>query len=505
MPLSPAVLAAPAPDVRGERRLGLSANVIATFVGISLLGFLTTNPLLTVASLAVLPFIIALTWQPGEPPALTFVAGFHWLQATMKVFHANALGIPVSELRLERGLGVPTDVETASWLSLIGVLVMAVGMWAVIRRLSLPDESELLQKARRFSISRTFWLYLAVTFAVTGLYGSVGGMSGLRQILYGAAQLRWAAYFLLGFLVLVRKEGYPFFLAAFAVEFISGIGFFSGFKEVFFVTAMTYFTARSRITAGTVVKGTVAVVVLVVVGSAWTVVKHDYRTTISSGEGQSGGLVSQQEQISILFDRVSNLSRADLAEGFEPLALRITYVDYFGFALRYVPEIIPHQDGAQWAAAVKHVLTPRILFPDKPALISDSEVTKNFTGLYVAGEGEGTSISIGYFGESYIDFGRFGMMIPILLVGMLRGGMYWFFLRSRENLLVGYAFATALVMSGYQLEKATAKMLGGVVMKFAVLAFVFVLVAPRVLAWLQADESGDVGDRVPLPARRAWA
>ena len=507
MPISPAVslLSPDDPAPRVSRGLGLSPQVIGLFLAISLVGIVTTNPLLTVASIAVFPFLIALTWTPGEPPVLPFVLVFHWLQATTRVFHANLVGVDVQDLVFYPQFGTFADVETATWLTLAGLIVLAVGMRAAIHTLEPRGEEEGHREAELFSVHRVFWLYLVITFVVTALAGSVGYWSGLRQILLAVEQLKWAMYFLLGYLVFVRREGYVYLLVAFATEFIAGIGFFSEFKTVIFVSAITYFAARSRITVGTVVKGLVVVVVLGVMGAAWTVVKPEYREAVSGGSGRQGAVVDQGEQVSILVNLLSEVDREALGEGLEPLAARVAYVDFFGYALGYVPAIVPHENGALWGAALKHVATPRILFPSKPPIISDSEVTNRYTGLRVAGEEEGTSFSIGYMGESYIDFGPLWMFAPILLVGLWRGLMYRFFLSHGGSQLTGFAFAVALFMSLYELEKATGKMLGGLLMRFIVLALLFRFAAPVVVRWLQGGGAAGDEEEVALPVRRAWA
>lgn len=510
LPTSVAV-PAPAPLSSPDRPVGASAyglppQVVGLLLVFSLVGVLTTNPLLTVAALAVFPLAIALSWRPGEPPVLAFVVAFHWLQATAKVFHANILGVDASELIMYPQLGQFADVETASWLTLAAVLVLAVGVRLAIHTQERTGEGNLLREAEAFSIPRVFWAYLALSFGLTAFYGGLGFWSGYRQIILGVVQIKWAAYFLLVYLALLRREGYLFAATAFAIEFISGIGFFSGFKEVVFVTVVTYFAARSRIEIGTVAKIAVVGVLLMVMGAAWTAVKPQYRSILSGGSGQQTTVIGQGEQVAVLYNLVANLDREDLAEGIEPLAERVAYVDFFGYALGYVPNVVPHQQGGQWGAAIKHILTPRILFPDKPALVSDSEVTNTYTGLLVAGVAEGTSISIGYVGESYVDFGPVWMFVPIFLVGLWRGLMYRFFLRKPEMRLMGFAFIVALFTLNYQVEASTGFMLGNILMRFIVLSLLFTFVAPRAVRWLQrGGAEADEAAEVPVPIRRAWA
>ena len=91
-----------------------------------------------------------------------------------------------------------------------------------------------------------------------------------------------------------------------------------------------------------------------------------------------------------------------------------------------------------------HPLMPRLFFPNKPA-INDSDRTSAYSGVWVANVDQGTSISIGYMGESYIDFGRWGMFIPVFLWGWLVGGCFDYLRRKAPHPLLGIALASCLL------------------------------------------------------------
>jgi hypothetical protein len=46
---------------------------------------------------------------------------------------------------------------------------------------------------------------------------------------------------------------------------------------------------------------------------------------------------------------------------------------YPALAVERVPSILPHTNGAILNDALTHIVTPRVFFPDKPELMSDSE------------------------------------------------------------------------------------------------------------------------------------
>src|SRR5436309_9817474 len=101
---------------------GLPVAVYGIAGILALAAILTTNALLTSASVLTLLLLVRLLWRPAEPPALLFAAGFQWLQVSTLVFVADYDKMPVSQLSFS------AHVETAIWLSLVGVGALAIGM-----------------------------------------------------------------------------------------------------------------------------------------------------------------------------------------------------------------------------------------------------------------------------------------------------------------------------------------------------------------------------------------
>ena len=474
----------------------LTGGLLGVFVAGAVFSLATANPWLTAASIMSLPLYIKLLWRRGETPVLLFAVSFQWLQVSAKVFHANVLGVPVNDIGWWLG-GSSPSIERAIWLSLIGLAVLSFGMRLGMRKLNPTDPAQAVEETRAFSVDRAFLLYLigAAGTAVVAQYAWV--FSGVTQILISTVTVKWVFFFLLGYLVLQRNERYLYFFTAIAIEFIGGIGFFSGFKIVLFVTLLVIFTVRYELRPGTVVMGTLVVAALLVFGAAWTSIKSDFRDFLNQGERSQTTVVSRSEQFDRLGELIGALSWEDVQEGVEPLFLRLAYVDYFALTMDFVPEYRPHENGEVWMNSILHVLKPRVLFPDKPVLASDSEFTMRYTGLLLASDGEGTSISIGYMGESYIDFGVPGMFVPILILGFVWGWMYTFFVSRAQSAIFGYAFATALLVEAYQFEMASIKLLGGVTMKFMVFALLLHFLEPRLRAWL---EGGAAPARLPRPS-----
>ena len=149
------------------------------------------------------------------------------------------------------------------------------------------------------------------------------------------------------------------------------------------------------------------------------------------------------ERMSKFWDLIVNADAGELARGADALVSRVAYVEMLSHVLRRVPDSMPHTEGLLWRDALAHVAMPRILFPDKPRLLSDSELTMRYTGLLLASDAGGTSISMGYVTESYIDFGVPGMFLPVLIVGFVWGAMYRFMM-SRDSPLLAFDLTAPL-------------------------------------------------------------
>ncbi len=477
----------------------MPSGLMAAFVGAAFLGLFTANPLLTAACFLVLPVFFKLFWNPGETPVLLFALGFQWVQVAAKVIHADMAGVLVYELPLAVGSPVVTETITETiYLSLLGLIVLAIGMRVGIRKLRPAMPAQRAAEAMEFSPQRLFLLYLIGAAGSTVLMSLAWAIPSASQLLSGIAVVKWVFFCLLGYVVLERKQNYAYFAVALLIEFIGGIGFFSEFKTVIFISLIVLFTIYTRFKPKTIAIGAVAFVVLVVLGLAWVSVKDQYREYLNQGTGTQATLVSQSEQIMGLARLVKQLTAEDLFLAVDPFLSRVAYVDYFSVSMDYVPAVLPHERGRLWGISIEHILKPRVLFPDKPPLIADSDLTMRYTGLKLASTEEGTSISLGYMGESYVDFGKIGMFFPIFLLGFTWGFMYYLFRSRTQTLLTGYAFATALLINAYKLEIASGKVLGGVVSKFIVLFIVLKFIEPTLVAWLREGRQTQQKRKSPL-------
>jgi hypothetical protein len=429
-------------------------------------GVVSSNPVLTVASALLLAFFIPLASRPGEPPVLLLALGFQWLQVTMQVHHANIVGVDMHDLPSEYG----GESVLATSLSMVALAVLAAGMAVTMPRRRREDMNLARREIASFSVRSLWRLYLVTLLGGAAILTVAWNVPGLTQPALALAGMKWAAFFAFAYVCLSRKEGLLLLLIAFLLEcgFALG-GYFAEFKTVFFVTLLALIAADTRISGRQAAFAGVLMGLLLLLSVVWTAVKVEYREYVSGGESAQIVVPGYLDRTAKLGEMVWGLSASDLGDGLEKLAYRISYTQFFARTLNNVPSVLPHEDGAILWDAISHVFTPRLFFPDKAPLRDDSEETALYTGLLIAGQDAGTSVSIGYVTQMYVDLGEYLMFVPIFLLGCLWGLIYRFFItRQRIPLTFRYALCVAVMLDVMRFETTLVKLLGGTITAFLV-------------------------------------
>jgi len=437
---------------------------------------LTANPSLSAVSILLLPILGSLLWRKGESPILLFCCAMQWLQAVAGVFYADYQDISQHSL-----FGV-SEMDKATWLSLCGVLVLAVGMRLALCVKSRPKQIGNEQGFKDISLLRAFIAWVAA-FGVAWIASIFAWrFAGLTQIIYAFIAFKWVFFFVLARLVILKDRGYSLLLIAVAVEFTNGvIGYFGGFKEVLFMLLIVVFSIPGRLSWRS--RELVAATTCLVLAASllWTSVKMEYRAFLNQGTNEQKVTIPVKERFEKLGQLLKDLNRVRLTDNIDDLVMRVSYTMYFAHTLDYVPAIVPYERGQLWFDAIARVFMPRLFFPNKSAT-NDSLRAEKYTGIKVAGTEEGSSIGIGYMGESYIDFGLYGMFLPIFLLGAFFGMIYRYFAFSSKSWLLGSAIATAILfLSAQKVETSNVKIVGGAVTVCLVMFVFDRSLGPRVM------------------------
>jgi hypothetical protein len=449
-------------------------------LGLTVLGGTGPNILLALLSVAVLIVGCTVLWRPGEPPVLFFTFAYPWMQGSVAIFHASWLGIDVAEYTPFGG-----EMHSAAIMSLLGVLALTVGMRLGAGPRRVGDAYSLRELALSQPIKRWFRLY-ALAWLLSLMATSLARlMPGLAQPLLALASLRWVFFFMLAVACFAqRRSMLSVFLAAFLVELGASLGtYFAEFKTVFFITFFAALCSGTRISPRALLSAVALGVLVLALAVVWTAVKSDYRAFVSGGLAEQIVTVDYVARLAKLYELAASLDLTALIAAADQLLRRLTYVEFFAVVLDYVPAIVPHTLGAIFWDAIIRPFLPRLLYVDKD-VIDDTARTNLYTGG-LGGTSEGTSISLGYIAEAYIDFGAYVMFPVLLVVGLLYGLVYRVWLRwPRSSGLLGMAVATAVLTGVGPMENSFTKVFGTLVVSLAAAWGMILFLLPYVAPWL---------------------
>jgi len=433
---------------------------------------------------------IGLLWRLGEPPVLLLPAGIQVLQVAMPRIYANFLGVSMQDVSLILG-----DTTAATWFALAAMLSLVIGMWCSQWGRGMSPVAALQREAQAWSVRGAF-VFCIVTMVLAAMFDVLGALfDGLRQLAIAAAGIQWVGVFILACACTAQRRGFGYLLIMTGLEVVRGFsGYFGDFRIVFFVLIVSIFSAPTKhrpriLLIGSAVGGT-----LLLMAIWWSAIKNEYRTFLDKGSSQQVVLVPFEDRIEFLLNKLVQVDGETIEDGLTRLAYRIGYVDFLAATMRNVPSNLPFQNGEQIGATMMNVLQPRLLFPDKPPLPNDSDILEKYTGInFGESSGSGTSVSLGYVAELYVDFGPFGAVIATFIMGLL-GGRAIRYVYSSGSLpaIVSYGLAVMLSMTMTQFEQALIKMVGGFLTSLAVVLVLRKFLLPPLLTMLGLSDQRKV-------------
>jgi hypothetical protein len=286
-------------------------------------------------------------------------------------------------------------------------------------------------------------------------------------------------------------------------EVVLGItGFFAGFREpvvLAVLAVLEIFDRRNKKHWLAIGVGGASAVVL---GLLWMSIRVEYRKEYVEVDKFQASRSARVERIGSLTSGFINSESTNLWAATDSLVDRLWTVYYPALALSRVPRVLPHTNGTIVGAALIHIVTPRVFFPNKAELPSDSEEVRKYSGVHVAGRETNTSIAFGYAPEAYIDFGIPLMFVPVFLFGVAVGFLYALFRQLIWHRELFVAFATVTFwLTVYLFERSWATMLG-VSLGFMVYLGIPVVLLDRFLLIKYARQSREAPELLfPQPDR----
>lgn len=241
-------------------------------------------------------------------------------------------------------------------------------------------------------------------------------------------------------------------------------------------SALTYLVRHPLMTGA----GALIIAALLTMALLWEGgLKSEWRQSIRAGQaGEATG-----EQLANLFARVqASAEHTNYTIASEALSARMSSgVGYFSLVLSNLEQGMPHARGQLTMRALQNV-PPRLLFPDKGVLGSDSEIVELYAGIRVAGAEQGTSIGLGFIPELYIDFGLPGAIFGCLILGVMLGASHRILRWAAGNDMAGdLAILVLIFFHALVYDASLAKFSAAIVHKtimFAALLYALRMVFP---------------------------
>jgi len=296
-------------------------------------------------------------------------------------------------------------------------------------------------------------------------------------VIFSFVNIKWFFFLLFGLQVILKKSMYKEFGAFVAIEFLLGFfSYFSDFKTVFFFIGFLSLVFLTKVYLKHFIAFLIILYAVFSLSVFWTSIKGEYRAFLNQGTKSQSVNVEKEQAFNKLIELSGN--RADNSYDLAAANLfdRLQYTYHLAKTMDRIPDVMPHEFGKNIGSILSFVTTPRFLNPDKPKLAASVKASK-YTGIAYAGAAAGVSFSLGYFADCYIDFGYYGMMVPLLILGFIFGSTYFYFIKkSSNNFVFNYAVVGAMYMEFHAFEADGTYLMGrlfATLLTFLMLKFFF--------------------------------
>jgi hypothetical protein len=441
----------------------------------------STDPIAFAAGAVVPWLVLRIVGTAALPAALVYFLIWQWLQ-----IFARVLVSLVDGEQMARGVYGPW-VEDAYWYMLASIIVLAIAFRAVLSGVRGPTLRQATAHLEWRPID-LFQVYVAAFVASSAAQVVADQFLALAQPLEALTRLKIVVIFVLFATVLNLGKGFGLLAIAVGAELVVGFtGIQSDFRSVFIILFMAAIAARVRWTGVTTILVGLSAGFLVLLGLFWTSVKGEFRQFATMSDDSQYIKVGLDARLGYIGGRFLAAGNTDWDFASYALLNRLAYVDIFGSVIG-VKRVAPEQQASfqQWGDALAHVFQPRFLFPDK-AVLSDLEV---YIRLARGDASEqvraGTSISVGYLAENFVDFDFPGMLGSVFLIGLIVAGMCRYFMSVPLPWMLREGIVMALVwaIGATGVEISLPKLFGGAFIGFVTYAILAKFALPFAVRWL---------------------
>ena len=394
--------------------------------------------LATLLSLAPVLVIIALFFKLRNPVFLTIFLAlfFQWLQINIKIIYGNVINLP---LELQFSFYQNTQfLYKANMLSNVGLIFFAIGLYLPLRK-RLQNFDILEQLDINYKPEKILKNYIIFSIAISVLLLFRNSLGGINTIVVAFSKLKWGFLLVTIIYCNVYNQKKKLLYLVIGFEILLGFtGFFSGFKDIIIILVIALLSIQVELNSKAINKFSVIFIFILSFGLVWTTIKMDFREYLTGGKDSQRVVVSKIDAVNKMVGLLSDLSLENMGLATDALLDRVSYIEFFSIVLGNVPNYMPHENGAIIKESTLFYFKPRIFFPDK-GVIDDSDHTNKYTKLNLVGDGQ-ASHSVGFMTDAYIDYGPYGMMILLLMLGCVLGWSMNFLIIKSSNIFWAMIF-----------------------------------------------------------------
>jgi hypothetical protein len=420
-----------------------SINATPTFILFVLYSFVSQYMLLTLLAGIALVLIVNLIYKPYIPPVVVYLFFFHWIQVFAAILYCDFLGQTFEEVFES----IDTDYLFA--VTMLQICAM-VYLYSRVNKIKFIPSLETLEKGiDSINIKKLLTAYLVSTLIFPTLIAATYSNASISQIVLSFAVLRKVLLLMLIFIAFLKKTKYTnLIIGIIILEFIlSFASYFSNFKEIIICVVLVYLTVKPYVKSRQVVRLMPFGIIFIVFMSFWSSVKDSYRSYLNGGTRSQFVSVSSIDALDFLTTKAAEFSVDSMNTGSELLLHRVQYMQQYSLVYSRVPKFIPFGNGKNLTETITFLLVPRILVGEKK-ILDPSLKTSYYTGKTFANAEQGTSISMGYFCDLYVDFGLWLMFIPLLLITYGIAAVSNYIINSdKYNILFTYSLFIGTILS----------------------------------------------------------
>jgi hypothetical protein len=390
------------------------------------------------------------------------------------IYYAAAYGLPMfaADFAIHYRFPLKYVTSTALILALIGIGGMNAAFF--ISKSLLWRKVSPIRLYGPFSLTKLLiltWLLLLGHFANVAI-SSVKGIPSLGQFLEPAGYLAFGIFYIIWKRGLLPRSNVLPLLAISLIILMVRLS--SGaLAQVIFLLFFLFLVILKENKRFPILIPCIGLLFILV----FNPVKDQYRVLAWVGEySQAGPIEKAQLFLELAIEQytggnntVSSSTSNDDTSSLANVVDRVGYINFFSKVVEDTPQRVPYWGGQTYLPLLTKFI-PRFIWPNKPEETIANQFGRRYE--YLGSKDLNTALNLPWLIEAYANFGDFGMLIVMPLIGTFLAFLDQKFNRHNTNFLEFLIGATVLFRLALQ-ESNFSLMVGGILMLTLSFYFVF--------------------------------